>query len=65
MIVTAIQENINLHIDHLYMQLCTVLEKEICDNIPSFTIDSREYVIPGITEHVKDLHSIARAEYCS
>ena len=65
MIVTAIQENIKLQIDHFYMQLCTVLEKASCNNIPSFTIDSIEYVITGITEHVKDLHTIARAEYCS
>ena len=26
---------------------------------------SRDYIIPGFTEQVKDLHTIARADYCS
>ena len=49
-----------------FIQLCTVLEKASCDSIPSFTVNSsRDYIIPGFTEHVKDLHTIARADYCS
>ena len=37
-----------------------------CDSIPSFTVNSsRDYIIPGFTEHVKDLHTIARTYYCS
>ena len=55
-----------LQIDQFYMQLCTVLEKASRDSIPSFTVNSsRDYIIPGFTEHVKDLHTIARADYCS
>ena len=43
-----------------------VLEKASRDCIPSFTVDSfRDYIIPGFTEHVKELHTIARADYCS
>ena len=52
-----------LQIDQFYMQLCTVLEKASRDSIPSFrsTVNSsRDYIIPGFTEHVKDLHTIAR-----
>ena len=48
-----------------YIQLCTVLEKVSRDSIPSFTVNSsRDYIIPGFTEHVKDLHIIARVDYC-
>ena len=55
-----------LQINQFYMQLCTVLEKASRDSIPSFTVNSsRDYIIPGFTEHVKDLHTIARADYCS
>ena len=55
-----------LQIDQFYMQLCNVLEKASRDSIPSFTINSSgNYIIPGCTEHVKDLHTIARADYCS
>ena len=59
---------LKLQIDQFYMQLCTVLEKESRDSIPSFTVNSssaRDYIIPGFTEHVKDLHTIASADYCS
>ena len=53
-------------IDQFYMQICTVFEKASRDSIPSFTVNSsRDYIIPGFTEHVEDLHTIARADYCS
>ena len=55
-----------LQIDQFYIQLCTVLEKASRESIPSFTVNSfRDYIILGFTEHVKDLHAIARADYCS
>ena len=55
-----------LQIDQFYMQLCAVLEKASRECIPSFTVDSfRDYIIPGFTEHVKELHTIARADYCA
>ena len=55
-----------LQIDQFYMQLCAVLEKASRDSIPSFTAtSSRDYTIPGFTEHVKDLNTIARTDYCS
>ena len=41
-----------------YIQLCTVLEKVSRDSV------FRDYIIPGFTEHVKDLHTIARVDYC-
>ena len=48
-----------LQIDQFYIQLCTVLEKSCRDSIPSFTVNSsRDYIIPGFTEHVIDLHTI-------
>ena len=55
-----------LQIDQFYIQLCSVLEKASRDCIPSFTVDSfRDYIIPGFTEHVKELHTLARADYCA
>ena len=55
-----------LQIDQFYMQLCAVLEKASRDCIPSFTVDSfRDYIIPGFTKHVKELHTLARADYCA
>ena len=55
-----------LQIDQFYMQLCTVLEKASRDSIPSFTVkSSRDDIKPGFTGHVKDLHTIVRADYCS
>ena len=44
-----------LQIDQFYMQLNTVLEKASRDSIPSFAVNpSRDYIIPGFTEHVRD-----------
>ena len=41
----------------------TVLEKTSRDCIPSFTVDSfRDYIFPGFTEHVNELHTLARAD---
>ena len=52
--------------DQFYMQLCAVLEKANHDCLLSFTVNSfRDYIIPGITDHVKELHTLARADYCS
>ena len=42
------------------------LEQASHVSIPSSTVNtSRDYIIPGFTEHVKELHTIARADYCS
>ena len=48
------------------MQLSVVLEKASRDCSPSFTVDSfRDYIIPDFTEHVKELHTLARVDYCA
>ena len=55
-----------LQIDQFYAQLCLALEQASHVSIPSSTVNtSRNYIIPGFTEHVKELHTIARADYCS
>ena len=55
-----------LQIDQFYAQLCSALEQASHVSIPSSTVNtSRDYIIPGFTEHVKELNTIARADYCS
>ena len=55
-----------LQTDQFYAQLCSALEQESHVSIPSSNVNtSRDYIIPGFTEHVKELHTIARADYCS
>ena len=35
-------------------------------SIPSCTVNtSRDYIIPGFTDHVKELHTLAGVDYCS
>ena len=45
-----------LQIDQLYAQLCLALEQASHVSIPSSTVNtSCDYIIPGFTEHVKEL----------
>ena len=51
-------------IDDLYSQLCSVLKHASNDSIPATKMYTHhDYIVPGINEFAKQLHSEARADY--
>ena len=51
-------------IDVTYSQICCALEHASLESIPTCQFrDSRDHIVPGFNEYVKELHTTARCDY--